>query len=195
MINFKKFWFFVALIVLDLFMTGAALTIDYRDFIETPFYLWIFVPICSLYPLLLVVNYIWFLWQKKWSQWLLNFTAVGIISYALMALVFYSLYMYNRGFTWYEFGNIFWVLLYGSQIFVIWKYLKKIHWVGYASILAYFLAKDFLDRFSVTYSYQRYGILSSFELNVFFVAVLVLHILAFCFIVRVMYKRKVDELS
>ncbi|HBB02410.1 MAG: hypothetical protein US89_C0013G0030 [Candidatus Peregrinibacteria bacterium GW2011_GWF2_38_29] len=177
--NLKKNWGFVVLIVLDLFMTGAALTIDYRDFVETPFYLWIFVPICSLYPLLLAVNYAIYLWRKKFVQWLLNFTAVGIISYSLMALVFYSLYMYNRGFAWYEFGNIFWVLLYGSQIFVIWKYLLKIHWAGYASILIYFIAKDFLDRFSATYSYQRYGILSSFELNVFFVAVLVLHIFAF----------------
>ncbi|MFA6550114.1 MAG: hypothetical protein WCT36_02045 [Candidatus Gracilibacteria bacterium] len=183
----KKNWGFVALIVLDLFMTGAALTIDYRDFVETPFYLWIFVPICSLYPLLLTVNYAIYLWRGKFVQWLLNFIAIGIISYSLMALIFYSLYMYNRGFAWYEFGNIFWVLLYGSQIFVIWKYLKHINWSCYVLILVYFIAKDFLDRFSVTYSYQRYGILSLFELNLFFVSVLVLHIVTFVIIMRKKY--------
>lgn len=171
-------------------MVAAAMTIDYRDFIETPVYLWIFVPICPLYPFLLAVNYILYLWRGKWLQWLLNFTAIGIISYSLMAFVFYPLYMYENGFGWYELGNIFWVLLYGSQICVIWPAVRRIHWSGYALILAYFLAKDFLDRFSITYSYQRYSLLSDWLQNTLFIAILILHIAVLLFIIKRDYAKK-----
>ena len=157
-------------------MTAAAMTIDYLDFVETPFYLWLFVPICSLYPFLLALNYLIYLRRRIFSQILLNFTAVGIVSYGIMAFIFYPLYMYEHGFSWYEFGNIFWVLLYGSQIFVIWKHLRRISWTWYTLILTYFIAKDFLDRFSVTYSYQRYGLLSFDLQNILFAVVLILHV-------------------
>lgn len=172
----------ISLIVLNLAMVAAAMTIDYKDFIETPAYLWIFVPICPLYPLLLAVNYIWYLKRGVWLQWLLNFTAVGIISYGLMAFVFYPLYMYENGFGWYELGNIFWVLLYGSQIFLIWPHLKRTSAFYYVLIALYFFAKDFLDRFSVTYSYQRYGLIGDNAQNILFIAILILHITALALI-------------
>lgn len=176
--------FLIALIVMNLAMVALSMTIDYADFLETPAYLWLFVPICSLYPLLLVVNYVIYLWRGRFMQWLLNFTAVGIVGYAAMAFVFYPIYMWQHGFSWYEFGNIFWVLLYGSQIFVITPHLRRLHRIGYAMILAYFVAKDLLDRFSVTYSYQRYGMLSLDLQNILLAVVLILHVVAFFLIIK-----------
>lgn len=181
--------YLIALVILNLVMVFGAMTIDYKDFVETPFYLWIFVPICPLYPFLLAVNYIWYLLRRAWPQFLLNFAAVGIISYSAMAFIFYPLYMYENGFGWYEFGNIFWVLLYGSQIFLIWPHLRRISASSYVFIALYFFAKDFLDRFSVTYSYQRYGLLGDWLQNTLFIAILILHIAAIFIVVKKTSKR------
>ncbi len=92
-----------------------------------------------------------------------------------MAPFFYAYYMFETGFAWYEFGNIFWVWLYASQAFLLWKYVKRIPWWQFVIIPAYFFEKDFLDRFSVTWSYVRYGVVSMNLMNVIFVLLLVVH--------------------
>lgn len=165
-------WF---LAVLGFAMTCGALVIDLHDFVETPVYLWAFVPVCSLYPFLLAINYLLFLIRGKFSQFLLQFTLFGIIGYGIMAPFFYAYYMYENGFAWYEFGNIFWVWLYASQALLLWKYVKKIPWWQFVIIPAYFFEKDFLDRFSVTWSYVRFGVVSVNLMNVIFALLLLVH--------------------
>ncbi len=166
------YWF---LVVLGFVMTFGALRIDLHDFVETPMYLWLFVPVCSLYPLLLALNYLLFLKRGYFSQFLLYFSLFGIIGYGIIAPFFYAYYMYENGFAWYEFGNIFWVWLYASQAFLLWKYVKRIHWWQFSFIVLYFFTKDFLDRFSVTWSYVRFGVLSLNMMNVMFALLIVVH--------------------
>src|SRR3989338_2212337 len=116
----------MVLAALDLFMAVTATYVDRFEFLSAPWYLVIFIPICPLYPLLLGINFWKFGKAGSFNQFLLNFTAIGIISYGLMAFVFYPLYMLENGFGWYELGNIFWVALYSSQIFVIYHHLNRI---------------------------------------------------------------------
>lgn len=169
----RFFWF---LVVLGFAMTFGALRIDLHDFVETPVYLWIFVPVCSLYPLLLALNYLLFLKKGYFSQFLLHFSLFGIIGYGIIAPFFYTYYMYENGFAWYEFGNIFWVWLYASQAFLLWKYVKRISWWQFSFIVLYFFTKDFLDRFSVTWSYVRFGVLSLSMMNVMFGLLILVHV-------------------
>lgn len=172
-ISKKQLWF---LVFLGFSMSLLALRIDLHDFVETPWYLWPWVPICFIYPLLLALNYLYFLKFGRFPQFLLNFTIFGIISYGIIAPVFYTLYMMESGFSWYEFGNIFWVWLYASQAFLLWPQRKNLPWWQISLIGGYFFVKDLLDRFSVTWSYVRFGALSDNLMNIVFSLLLAIHL-------------------
>jgi len=169
----KQLWF---LVFLGISMSLLALRIDLHDFVETPWYLWPWVPICSVYPLLLALNYLYFLRFGRFPQFLLNFTVFGIIGYGIIAPIFYIFYMMESSFSWYEFGNIFWVWLYASQAFLLWPQRKQLPWWQIFLIGGYFFIKDLLDRFSVTWSYVRYGVLSENLMNIVFSLLLVIHL-------------------
>lgn len=176
-------------------MAGIALGVDLHDFLETPWYLWPWVPICSLYPLLLAIQYLMYWRTGRFPAFLLCFTVFGIIGYGIIAPVFYAAYMVENGFAWYELGNIFWVWLYASQAFLLWPYLqevlKKLPLWQLFLVFIYFLIKDLLDRFSVTWSYVRYGTLSSLALDVVFVVLVSIHItLLAVFLRRVLHVRE-----
>lgn len=181
----RPFCWFLAF--LGLVMTLGALTIDLHDFVETPVYLWIFVPICSLYPLLLALNYLIFLKKGNFFQPLLVFTLFGIMGYGIIAPVFYFGYMLEAGFAWYEFGNIFWVWLYACQAFLLWSHVKKISLWQFLLIGGYFFLKDFLDRFSVTWSYVRLGVLSEGLMNVTFGLLLAVHLALLLMLARKLF--------
>ena len=176
----KKFVYF--LVLLGFGMTVAAWTIDYRDFFEVPWYLWLFIPICPLYPMLLAANYGIFLRRGSFNQPLLHFTGIGIIAYGVMAYIFYPYYMSLNEFRWYEFGNILWVTLYAAQIFLLLPHMKKIAPWWYVIFAAYYVLKDFLDRFSVTFSYVRFGEFTDAQANLLFGAILFLHLGALFFV-------------
>jgi hypothetical protein len=177
--NKRALWF---LIILGVIMSLTAMRIDYKDFVETPLYLWIFVPICPLYPMLLAVNYFGYMKNGSFNQPLLHFTAIGIISYGVMAFFFYPIYMFFNGFAWYETGNIFWVTIYAVQIFIILPYLKKIPAWWYSIFASYFLLKDWLDRFSITFSYTRYGLFTDIQSNALLIIIVILHLYALIFL-------------
>lgn len=171
---------------IGLAMSAIALRIDLHDFTETPFYLWLFVPICSLYPFLLALNYVWFLRKKMFSPFLLVFTLFGAIGYGIIAPFFYAYYMVQNGFSWYEFGNVFWVWLYASQAFLLWPYLrphlKELPLWQLCLVAIYFFTKDFLDRFSVTWSYVRFGVVSIDLMNGIFALLLIVHAILLIFV-------------
>lgn len=172
------------LIVVDTFMSLAAFRVDWWDFFTVPWYFVPFVPICPIYPLLLAINF--FIYKKRgnFNQPFLHFTAIGIIGYGIMAFLFYPSYILIKGFQWYEFGNLVWVTVYAVQIFLIWPFVKKIHANWYLLFGGYYLAKDFLDRFGETFSYQRAGEFSSTQANLFFGAIIFLHLLAIFLLTR-----------
>ncbi len=168
-------------------MAGVALSVDLHDFVETPWYLWLWVPICSLYPFLLGVNYLFFVWRGEFPRFLLIFTLVGIFGYGMVAPVFYGLYLFEHGFGWYEFGNIFWVWLYAAQGFLLLPYVRRVSclpWWQFFLVAGYFFVKDFLDRFSVTWSYVRYEMLSQWHMNLVFVALVLVHGLLLVWLMR-----------
>ncbi|MEK7528458.1 MAG: hypothetical protein AAB592_01700 [Patescibacteria group bacterium] len=164
------------LAILDLSMGLIATYVDWPDFFAVPWYLVIFTPICPLYPLLLSANFFYFLKKQKFLQPLLYFTAIGIGSYGLMAFIFYPLYMASQGFGWYELGNIFWVTVYAAQFFIIFPQLKKIPTLYFIPIIAYFFAKDLLDRFGPTFSYIRTNSIPDPLADTLFTAIAILHI-------------------
>lgn len=181
----------VFLALLGFAMSIGSMTIDWQDFAETPWFLWPFVPICPLYPFLLGVLYAWRARKGKWPVRLMLFTLLGITSYGVIAIVFYPLYMLENGFAWYELGNVFWVMIYSLQAVWLWKEfgrdgghwrpgrLSKVSTCLIAAYAVYFFAKDILDRYSVTFSYVRYNILSDVLTNRMFITVLVVHTLVF----------------
>lgn len=183
----------IFLALLGLIMFGLALRLDLHDFYETPAYLWLFVPICSLYPLLLSINYLFLLKKGAIPQFLLAFTLFGIIGYGVMAPVFYTMYMLESGFSWYEFGNIFWVWLYASQAILLWPYIRRVPSWQFGLIGLYFLAKDLLDRFSVTWSYTRFGVLSETLMNRMFCVAIVVHIVVFAVLFKKCYLKLKSE--
>lgn len=183
--------FLSLLILLDLFMAISAIYVDFRDFFVVPWYLVLFVPICPLYPLLLAINFSMFLKKGKFSQGLLHFTMIGIMGYGIMAYIFYPAYLITKGFTWYEFGNMFWVTLYAAQALLLLPVLKKINILWYAPMMGYFMLKDFLDRFGDTFSYHREAVFSSNIENFLFGAVLTLHLIGMLFLI---FKTKTREI-
>lgn len=174
----------VSLSLLGFVMSGLALRLDLHDFYETPVYLWLFVPICSMYPLLLFINYLFLLKRGTVPQFLLTFTLFGIIGYGVIAPFFYTMYMFENSFSWYEFGNIFWVWLYASQAVLLWPHIKKVPLWQFGLIGVYFLVKDLLDRFSVTWSYTRFGVLSETLMNRMVLVAIVVHIVVFVILLR-----------
>ncbi len=182
-------WFLIAL---DIAMSITALTVDLHDFIETPWYLWLWVPVCSIYPLLLALNYGYFLRRGRFPSFLLAFTVFGVIGYGVIAPVFYALYMRENGFAWYEFGNIFWVWLYAIQGVLLWPAVreifmtKKLHVLQLFGIFGYFLLKDLLDRYSVTWSYVRFGVLSVNLMDAMVLVLLGVHLVLLAMFLRTM---------
>lgn len=170
-----------SLLIIDIVMALIALTVDLHDFFETPWYLWLWVPICSIYPFLLALNYGYFLKHGRFQPFMLSFTVFGVIGYGIIAPVFYGLYMREAGFAWYEFGNILWVWLYASQGILLWPFVREmlitntLRVTQLLVIFGYFLIKDILDRFSVTWSYVRFGALSESTMNITFVTLLIVH--------------------
>ena len=183
-------WFFI---VLDIVMSITALMVDLHDFIETPWYLWLWVPVCSIYPLLLALNYGYFLRRGRFPGFFLTFTVFGVIGYGVIAPVFYGLYMRENGFAWYEFGNIFWVWLYAIQGVLLWPAVreilmtKKLHVLQLFGIFGYFLVKDLLDRFSVTWSYVRFGVLSVMLMDTMLLVLLGVHLVLLAMFLRTMF--------
>lgn len=181
------------LILLDLGMAITAFTVDFSDFSMVPWYLWIFTPICPLWPFLLGINFFKFRLTGHFWVPLLHFTAIGIISYGLMAFIFYPTYMLTHGFAWYELGNIFWVTLYASQIFLVWPFLKKIPVWWYLLFTLYFIPKDLLDRFGPTFSYQRLGDFTDSTADFLVITLITFHIIVFLLMLILLRRRPENE--
>lgn len=181
-INLHNRNFLAFLVVLDLFMAISAMYVDWGDFFMVPWYLILFVPICPLYPLLLACNFWHFRNKGNFSQPLLHFTLMGTLAYGIMAYIFYPTYLISKGFAWYELGNMLWVTIYASQAFLLLPLIKKISIGWYVPFIAYFLLKDFLDRFAGTFSYERLKVFSPATENFLFVSIVGLHLFAVIFL-------------
>ena len=140
----------IVLIVLDLFKAVGSNVTDWPwlNYVvqQNPIVLPL-TPICSLYPLLLAIWFILYYKNKKIPQIFTNFIYIGIISYGLMSLFYFPAYMTWDGFKLMTVGNMFWVFTYALQSLIIKSQVKSVPAYQYAIIFAYFVLKDYSDRF------------------------------------------------
>jgi hypothetical protein len=137
----------IVLIVLDIFMAIGSNIADWHWLMSVEWYLMPFAPICSLYPLTLAIWFYIYYKHKKVPAWFTTFIFIGIISYGVMAYVYYPLYMQEFGVHWRLIGNMAWVTVYALQSFIIASELKPIPVYQYALIVTYFYFKDYSDRY------------------------------------------------
>jgi len=135
------------LIVLDFFMAIGSNIADWPWLMSVKWYLMPFTPICSLYPLTLAIWFSLYYSGKKIPAWFTNFIFMGIVSYGIMAYVYYPTYMAWDGVQWRLIGNMAWVTVYAMQAFIIVSEVKKIPVYQYLLIFAYFAFKDYSDRY------------------------------------------------
>jgi hypothetical protein len=108
-----------------------------------PSYLIPFTAICSLYPPLLTIWYGLKLAGKTPPNWLTLWIASGTAAYGVMAQLYFPLLMSWKGINFHDVGSMFWVAVYGSQTFVISRYLRQPKWSEIAFVLLFFAVADF----------------------------------------------------
>lgn len=141
------------LIILNLFWSVAAFYVDFPKFTDIPFYLWLVVPICPIYPALFAV--VWFLKLKelKINRFVLAFASLPSAVLGPLAVLFYTSQIYYNGFSINDFGQIFWVLFYSLQGWVFIIRRKLDHWPALVVCL-YLLVKFWID-----FRYNSFGYL------------------------------------
>ena len=141
------------LMVLDATLAIISNIVDWPWLMAVPRQLILFAPICSLYPLLLFIWLGLFYLKKKIPAWFTTFLFMGLVSYGIMAYLYFPAYMSwdGRGLNLHDVGSIFWVTAYAFQASVIASELKRLPWYQYAVIFAYFFFKDYSDRYLGTF--------------------------------------------
>lgn len=104
-------------IVIDLFWSIAALIYDWSKLTTIAPWLWPFVAVCPIFPLLIALVLLQLYRKKSPNQFLLAFAAIPSLVYGLVAVIFYPVAMIYQGFSWNAVGQIFWVGLYAIQGF------------------------------------------------------------------------------
>ena len=144
--------FLVGLIILDLFLSIVALIHDWSAMMKIPFYLWDFIVICPIFPLLLAFVWLQILINKKADDFLLALAAIPSTIYLIGAIIYYPTWMVVNGFEILHFLQIFWVALYGVQgIYLLIKYPIARFWAGVATV--YLLVSFLIQYLTDTYNY------------------------------------------
>lgn len=166
------------LIILNLVLAIGSNVHDFGEWSLIPAYLWPFLPICPLYPVLLTIWWLYRKYEKTPPKTLTLFTWIGIISYGIMSFIYYPIHMAVQGFDWEEVGNMLWVSLYAVQGIALAKFLKPVRPFIFIPIAAYFFIKDITDRFFGTFP-NFYRDLTEYPLwlkNLFFIIMIVIHL-------------------
>lgn len=103
------------LITINLIWTASAIIYDWNNIIRIPAYLWPFLLICQIYPLLLAIYWVLYRRDKRVNEYLTAFATIPSIIYLIAALIYYPSWMVYHHFNWLAFGGIFWVAAYGLQ--------------------------------------------------------------------------------
>ena len=139
-------------IILDLFWSGAAWVYDMSKLTTIPPYLWLFVAVCPIYPLLIALILLQLYLKKSPNQFLLAFGAIPSVVFGVLALIFYPTAMFYQGFSWNGLGQIFWVLFYALQgVWLLRNFKIKPTASITASLFTAFLL--FFQFFSKSYGY------------------------------------------
>ncbi|MBD3328843.1 hypothetical protein GF340_06120 [Candidatus Peregrinibacteria bacterium] len=170
----------LALIIVDLAMAIASNIVDYPWLMSTEWYLRPFAPICSMFPLTLFIWFSLYYFRKKIPAWFTFFVFTGIISYGLMAVLYFPAYMaFVVGFEWIHIGNMLWVIAYALQSVFLITHLKRPAITAFLLIIAYFLAKNITDRFFGTFMDLRRPDFPEFLKNALFASILLIQFVVF----------------
>jgi hypothetical protein len=141
----------LAFIILDFFWSVSAWIYDWSKLTTIPLYLWPFVAVCPIYPLLLALVLLQFYLKKTPNQFLLAIAAVPSAVFGILAILFYPLAMIYQGFSWNAIGQIFWVLVYSSQGFYLlskYEISKRAFFLGSTFTMLVILFHYFSSSFS-----------------------------------------------
>lgn len=141
----------VCLICADIFMAIASNIVDWPWLMSVKWYLIPFTTICSLYPLTLAIWFSMYYFKKKIPAWYTNFIFIGIVSYGIMAYVYFPVYMTIDGVQLKHLGNMLWVTIYALQSLIIVSEIKRPPAYQFAMVIGYFAFKDYCDRFLGTF--------------------------------------------
>lgn len=166
------------LIAVNIIMGIASNIVDWHWLSTMPWYLFPFAPICSIYPFLLAI---WFglrYTNKKIPSWFTAFLFIGLLSYGVMAYVYYPLYMSWDGIQFRLLGNIFWVTIYALQTLILKSELEILPFYQYIPVFGYFAFKDFSDKFLGTFvGTLRTGWPQEY-LDIIWVGIMSMHVIA-----------------
>lgn len=168
---------------------------DWDWLMSVEWYLMPFAPICSLYPLTLAVWFTIYYFKKKVPNWFTAFIFMGIISYGVMAYIYYPLYMQWDGLDARMMGNMAWVTIYALQSFIIASELKILPIYQYIPIISYFAFKDYADRYLGSFIDLRRADFPEDLKNFLFGAMIIVHISAFTIMAYVSYRNTVKQKS
>ena len=166
------------ILALDVVLAVSSIIVDWPWLMGVPRALVIFSPICSLYPLLLVIWLSLFLLKKKIPNWFSAFLLMGLFSYGILTWIYFPLYMSWHGVNFHDVGSIFWVTTYALQGFIIASEIKKIPWWQFTLVVGYFFFKDYSDRYLGTFLDVLLDDYPEYLKTIFFVSALSLHAIA-----------------
>jgi len=180
---------------IDIFLAIGSNIADWPWLSSVKWYLLFFAPICSLYPLVLAIVFSLKYLGKKVPDWLITFIFMAIVSYGIMAYIYYPLYMAWDGVRFRLVGNIIWVTCYALQSLILFSDLKKLPIYQYLLIFGYFALKDYSDRFWGSFIDILRPDFPPNLINIFTVSMIVLHLLTATAVITIPFINKKKRLQ
>lgn len=181
------------LIGLDLMLAIASNVVDWPWLMSVDWYLRPFAPICSLFPGALAVWFIIYRKKGRVAPWFTAFIFVGLISYGIMAQVYFPYYISQMGFNWRLPGNMLWVALYASQIFIIASEIRPMKTYQFGVIVVYYLFKDYSDRFLGSFIDAQTLGFPELAKNIFFGMMVLMHVVGFALVMKLSLRHHQQE--
>lgn len=178
----------VFLIGLDLMLAIASNVVDWPWLMSVEWYLRPFAPICSLFPLTLAIWFGLYLKNRRVPAWYTTFIFIGLVSYGIMAQLYYPYYISELGFNWRLPGNMIWVALYASQALIIASELRPAKIYQFALVVAYYLFKDYSDRYLGSFIDARNLGFSEAAKDFFFILIILLHVGSFALVMHLAFR-------
>jgi len=157
---------FLAILLILINLGGTAFGFYYyqQQLMETPNYLWLFVPDSPLYTLLFSISMILILLKKRVPNLLLAIASIGLIKVGLWTAVVIPLYG-NYFFQFFDYYITLWIL----HIGMILESLVLIYQINFKKLkviipFLWFIINDFFDYFLRTVPYPLPFITSDFTI-------------------------------
>lgn len=155
------------LFVLDILWSAIAWVVDYDKLSLMPVWAWPFCIVCPIYPALLAI-----LWYKKTkkvkiNEWLMAFATLPSAVLGVVAIVYYPLKMINNGFDLIDLGQIFWVLFYSIQGWIL-LCKKTTNKIIIIFTITFLLVKFTVDLVYLSFDYLDFSNFNNNQLTVLY---------------------------